>query len=127
MSAAGRRATLVATAALALLCLLPALARADFGLLPGDEGFQVLATGEGGVVPESRAGSHPYSVTTELNFKLAGESPGQPGVPFTDGDLKDLHIDLPPGYVENPSAVPQCTQVEFSTPRVSPFEASHSG
>jgi len=127
VSAAGRRATLVATAALALLCLLPALARADFGLLPGDEGFQVLATGEGGVVPESRAGSHPYSVTTELNFKLAGESPGQPGVPFTDGDLKDLHIDLPPGYVENPSAVPQCTQVEFSTPRVSPFEASHSG
>jgi hypothetical protein len=98
-----------------------------FGFSSGAEGFGVTVNGEGGDVPDVKAGSHPYSMVTTLNFSLAGEREGQPGVPVTDGDVKDIHLELPPGLIENPSAVQKCSQAEFHTPRASPFEASPSG
>ena len=113
-------------AALSALLLTAPVAQADFGFLPGAAGFEAIATQQGGD-PARLAGSHPYDLTTEVNFKLAPESPGEPGIQFTDGDLKDLHLDLPPGLIENPAAVPKCTQELFHTPRVSPFEDAHSG
>jgi hypothetical protein len=114
--------------ALALLFLGPAVssAQASFGFLPGAEGFNVTATEHDGS-PDLQAASHPYQLTTTVNFKLGPESPGQPGVPFSDGDLRDLHLELPPGLIENPGAVPKCSQAQFNTPRESPFEASASG
>ena len=106
----------------------PAAARAEFGFLPGADGFSTLAGAEGGLEADTQGGSHPYALTAELNFNLAGEIPGRPGVPATDGDLRDLHLELPPGMIENPAALPQCTVAQFHTPRVSPFEApSRSG
>ncbi len=110
----------VAVAALATvaLWLVPAAAQASFGFLPGAAGFQVTANAEGGGV-DTVAGSHPYSLTTEVNFNLAGK--------YSDGDLKNLTLDLPPGLIENPTAVPKCSAADFSTPRVSPFETSLSG
>lgn len=98
-----------------------------FGFLAGAAGFDVAVSGEGGVVPDLDAGSHPYAVTTTVNFNLAGEFEGQPGVPVTDGDARDIHLELPPGMIENPSAVQKCSQAKFHTPRSSPFEESLSG
>ncbi len=109
---------------LALLSL-PTTAQADFGFLPGPEGFSVAATNGGGS-PDLQAGSHPWELSTTVNFKLAGGAP-EPGGPYTDGDLKDLQIELPPGLIENPAALQQCGLAQFDTPRVSPFEASRSG
>jgi hypothetical protein len=94
-----------------------------FGFLPGTEGFNAVATEENGSI-DDRAGSHPYALTTDVNFNMAGESSGTPSVPVTDGNLKDLHIDLPPGLIENPTAVPQCSQSAFQTPRQSPSSFS---
>ncbi len=113
------------TAAL-LAAWLPASAAAAFGLLPGSEGFSVSAREEGGAV-DHQAGSHPYRLTTTVNLNLGPESPGEPGVPFSDGDLRELRLDLPPGLIENPSAVPQCSLAQFHTPRTSPYETSASG
>ncbi|HEV7518066.1 MAG TPA: hypothetical protein VGR07_17340, partial [Thermoanaerobaculia bacterium] len=101
-------------------------AQAGFGLRPGPEGFSVAATEEGGSL-DTQAGSHPLALTTEVNFNLGPGSPGEPGVPFTDGDVKDLQLDLPAGLIENPSTVPQCALAQFHTPRQSPFEESLSG
>jgi hypothetical protein len=112
--------------ALSGLLLIAPAAQADFGFLPGAEGFNVTATEANGSI-DNRAGSHPYALTTTVNFNLAPESAEQPGGPFTDGDLKDLHLELPPGLIENPAAVPQCTLAQFNTPRSSPFETSLSG
>jgi hypothetical protein len=98
---------------------------AGFGFLPGHEGFDAVALNEDGSV-DNRASSHPYVLSTEFNFNLAGESGGEPGVPVSDGDLKDLRVDLPSGLIENPTAVPQCSQTAFQTPRVAPL-GSHSG
>ncbi len=97
-----------------------------FGFRSGD-GFDVAITQEGGITPELHAGSHPHAITTTINFNLAGESAEHPGVPVSDGDARDLELEMPPGLIENPSAVSKCSQDEFHTSRVSQFEASRSG
>jgi hypothetical protein len=94
--------------------------QAAFGFLPGSEGLEVSAVEADGS-PAETAGSHPYAVTTKINFKLAGSGP------YTDGDLRDLRLDLPPGAVENANVVERCTPSQFSTPRNSPFQESSSG
>jgi hypothetical protein len=111
---------------LAIVAVTASSAQAAFGLRPGPVGFSATATQEGGTTA-TQAASHPQTLRTEVNFNLGPESPGELGVPFTEGDVKDLQIDLPPGLVENPAAVPQCSLAAFHTSRVSPFEKSHAG
>lgn len=99
---------------------------AGFGFLPGEEGVAIEVRERDGFLAR-QAGSHPSSMTIATGFNLAGKSSGEPGVPFSDGDLRELRIDLPQGFVENPTAVGQCTIAEFNTPRESPFQQSLSG
>ena len=120
-----RLGTVLLSSAAALLLIAP-IAQADFGFLPGSAGFEVSAT-QRGDDPARLAGSHPFDISTEVNFKLAPESPSESGIHFTDGDLKSLSIDLPPGLIENPQAVARCSQELFHTPRVSPFAPTLSG
>lgn len=94
--------------------MLPAGARADFGI----HSFDAQALTEGGA-PATLAGSHPVSL--ELDVELEGSGG------LADGDLRDLSIELPPGLLEDPTAVPICTQADFHTPRSSPWEESLSG
>ena len=98
-----------------------------FGLRPGSSGFDVAIYGEGAASRVTQAGSHPHSIVTTVNFNLAGEVEGKPGIPVTDGEARDIHLELPPGLIENPSAVSKCSQESFHAPRNSPFEASRSG
>jgi hypothetical protein len=111
----------------ALLASPSVAAAAAFGFLPGSAGFEVSVAGDGGVAPYGKAGGHPYSLTTDVNLELAPGSGSEPGGPFTEGDLRDLDLELPPGLIENPSAVNKCSQERFHTARVSPHEASRSG
>jgi hypothetical protein len=118
---------LLAATAVLLGLLVACPAAQGFAFLPGGEGFEVTVAGEGGAVPDGQAGSHPYSIATRVNFELEPGSGGQPGGPVTAGDLRDLDLELPPGLIENPSAVSSCPQAQFNVPRSSPFEASRSG
>ncbi len=68
--------------------LMAAPASAAFGLLPGSEGFSATAEAEGGA-PATQAGSHPAALSMKVAFNKAGQ--------FTDGDLRDLSLELPPG------------------------------
>jgi hypothetical protein len=79
----------------------PVPAQAAFGL----KDFSVSVTNEEGGV-EQRAGSHPYAY--ELNFEMNQDSKGNP-----EGALRDLIVDLPPGLVGNPQAVPRCSGADF--------------
>lgn len=119
------RLAAAAIAGLATMALLGGSARADFDFLPGAEGFEAVVRADGGE-PARIAGSHPHSITIRTRFELAPESPGQPGV-FSDGDLRDLRLEMPPGMIENPAAVPRCPLELFNRPRSSPFEESRSG
>jgi hypothetical protein len=114
-----RLAVGLSAAILTTLLLVAPAANAAFGFLPGEAGFKATATAAAGGEVATLAGSHPYSLVTEVNLNKAGE--------FSDGDLKDLTYDLPPGLIENPIAAPRCGAVQFTTPRVSPFESTLSG
>ena len=96
---------------------LPAPAAAEFGPLPGAEGFDVTMTRDG--APAVNSGIHPDQMQVHLALNMDGAR--------TDGDLRGLQLDLPDGLIANPAAVEECTQAEFFTPRDSPFEASLSG
>jgi hypothetical protein len=96
-----------------VLALAAAPAHAAFDFAPGVAGFSVTASEASGD-PARLAGAHPHLLTTKVDFS-------------GDQDVRDLSIELPPGLIENPSAVARCTQADFLTPRSSPFESSRSG
>jgi hypothetical protein len=90
-----------ATAVLAALLCAPASSQAAFGI----KDFTISTTKKDGSV-ELRASSHPYAYT--LSFELNQDSEGTP-----EGTLRDLIVDLPPGLVGNPQAVPRCSGADF--------------
>ena len=110
---AARRALLV-SAVLALptgvplAAFVPATARAEFGIVPGS--FGAGAFEEDGTSPYTQAGGHPYSLKTGFTFNLSSEPPAP------DQNVKDVIVDLPPGLVGNPAAVPQCPLEQSSCP-----------
>jgi hypothetical protein len=70
----------------------------------GFEHFGMALLNEDGT-PASEAGSHPFQFTTTLTMNQAAEQPVQ--LP------KDFHLHLPPGLIGNPTAVSQCSMVDF--------------
>jgi hypothetical protein len=62
---------------------------------------QVATEGDGSL--DTQAGSHPFGYTTTMQLN-EGTSP----LP------KDLHFNLPPGLIGNPTVLPQCTFEQFS-------------
>ncbi len=88
-----------------------------FALTTPAHGFEVAINEEGGLSPALKAGSHPDSIVTTVDFAPLD----------SEGGLRDLSLELPPGLIENPSAVSKCSQAQFHTPRISSFEASLSG
>lgn len=105
--------------AFALLVLvwlaLPASAEA-FGI----SSFEATIHGEGQTL-DTQAGSHPVALEIGVAFQPEG------GGPFSDGDLRDFSLEMPPGLIENPTVLPPCSQAAFLTPRESPWEKSLSG
>jgi hypothetical protein len=97
-----------------------------FGFLAGTAGFSASTYADGGEAA-TQAASHPYQLDLGVGLRQGGEFEGQPGAPFPDGDLRDLHIGLPPGLVANPGALTHCKLLDFHAPRTSPFEESRSG
>lgn len=80
----------------------------SFGL----QRFDAWTSNEDGL-PATQAGSHPYSVSTSFNFNTVNGKEYE--WDNAGGDAKDVRVDLPPGLVGDPEAVPQCTQQQFHT------------
>jgi len=93
------RARLLACALAAWALALPASAGA-FGI----ESFSASAVKSGGA-PETQAGAHPYALRLDLGFDGSG------------GDPRELTVHTPPGFLVNPTAVPECLASAFATPR----------
>ena len=60
--------------------------------------------------PTTQAGSHPYAMTSVIEFSTKDDGKGKI-VP--DGSPKDLIVSLPPGLVGDREAVPRCADVDF--------------
>ena len=79
-------------------------AGAAFGIAPGSYNAEFLdQAGE----PYLQAGGHPHKIKTEFDLNSV---PGpEKGLPIPDeSPLKSVKVELPPGFMGNPQAVPAC-------------------
>ncbi len=70
--------------------------------------------------PASQAGSHPFQLTTTIDLNQTfGRDPLHPEneLPAAPALLKNLNTTLPPGLLGDPTAIPKCSDVAFSTLR----------
>jgi hypothetical protein len=93
----------------------PALADETFGV----ESFEskIVSDAEGALA--TRAGSHPYALTTSIVFNhvVTAIGAGQPPRVRTYGDPKDIEVNLPAGVVVDPLATEtRCTEAELESP-----------
>lgn len=89
-----------------------AVKQAGFGIQDAESWF----SGAGGTL-DTQAGSHPYAffLRFDLNTAAAAE-PKRPGEleSHTEGqEFRNLNVNLPPGFVGNAAAMPQCTRQSF--------------
>ena len=71
---------------------------------------------EGGAL-DTQAGSHPFQQTTNVAFNQGdpiGNSNSDEYEATPPALPKDLHIQWPPGLIGNPTALPQCTEPQFT-------------
>jgi DNA-binding beta-propeller fold protein YncE len=71
----------------------------------GIKNFEVALTSKDGS-PDTQAGSHPYAMTTNLEFNTTVDARDKAE---PDGNFKDLVVDLPPGLIGDPAATGKCT------------------
>jgi uncharacterized repeat protein (TIGR01451 family) len=74
----------------------------------GLEDYKLALEEEGGA-RDTQAGSHPFQFTTSIALNQNADPLKPPALP------KDLHVELPPGLIGDPEAVPRCTDLEFNT------------
>ena len=96
-----RRACAASLAAVVMAVLTPASAEAGFGI----SSIDATASNRDGTL-DLRAGAHPYEYTVGLTMNQNAQQ--EP-----EGSLRAVVLNLPPGLVGNPSAVPRCARAEF--------------
>lgn len=98
------------TAALLLTALVALVGASSAGAAFGIKDFDVTYTDESGE-PVTRAGSHPYAMTTTINFSTKIDP--KTGDEAQDGAPKDLTFELPAGLVGARDAVETCSEADF--------------
>ncbi|HEX5309329.1 MAG TPA: hypothetical protein VFW38_09650 [Solirubrobacteraceae bacterium] len=112
-------AVVVTVAALAMA----APAWAGFGFAE-EHGFEVSVINQNGL-PDTQAGSHPFAYSTTLGLKEVPFGPKSEPPYSEGGDTRDVEVELPPGMVGDPGAVPACPIAEFSHVSGGLFGDSH--
>jgi hypothetical protein len=93
-------------AVFALAGLAPAAASAEFGITPGSFSADVFESD--GVTSYTQAGGHPYAGNSAFDLNWHLESNGFWNSHAPDGDTKNIVVDLPAGFVGDPTATPRC-------------------
>ncbi len=60
---------------------------------------------------DTQAGSHPYAATFSFGFTTDLESNGEANT--GNSNARNIDVELPPGFVGDPTAVAQCNHVDF--------------
>ena len=98
------RRSFIALTAVVLSLAAPAVAQADFGLVPAS--VSITARNTDGTI-DTQAASHPATLT--VHFELKTDESGN----TEGGQMRNTIVDLPPGLIGNPSAVPACPREDF--------------
>jgi hypothetical protein len=85
----------------------------EFGFTPG--GFTTSITNADGT-PDTQAGSHPFAFSTTIAVKSVEEEEAlESVVPRSEGgNVRDIEVNLPPGFVGDPGATPLCSARKFA-------------
>ena len=86
--------------------------------LPGAFGISAFGFGTQNVSGQSdvQAGDHPYGVTSTVNLNTILEPRPGSSIPFKFGSFgrpRDIAVYLPLGFFGNPTAAPQCTELQL--------------
>jgi hypothetical protein len=99
------RRNLIVLAAAVLALAVPAAAQAEgLEVVPGS--VKVAALNANGTV-DTQAGSHPDSFIA--SFELKTDESGR----TLGGEMRDVIVNLPPGFIGNPQTMPRCTHQQF--------------
>jgi hypothetical protein len=97
----------------------------EFGIVPGSFAAGTY-TGEGATgplgedaTPDTWAGDHPYEAMTRFKLDTIGTSPAVPA-----GDVKNVAVELPPGFVGDPNATPLCLPAVLSQSGLCPNDTA---
>jgi hypothetical protein len=111
-------------------------ANAEFGVVPGSFHADTIREFPPPPVPpdppgdpvlEDRAGVAPNGAVVGFDLNRLPDLQPPFMVPVPDGALKNVEVDLPPGLIGNPQAVPTCTERELRAFPVGCPAASHVG
>jgi hypothetical protein len=112
-------------ALLASVSTAPAMASVTPPICPGSPNPNFCVTSFSNVLSNqdgtatTQAGSHPYQMVTSLTFStFPSTSPNNPGLPTQN--VKDVVVNLPPGLVGDPNAVPRCSVGDLDAVKCSP-------
>jgi hypothetical protein len=65
---------------------------------------------------DTQAGSHPYETTFAVGYnEQASPRPGTAG-----GEIRNLEVELPPGFFGEPNSAPRCTRAQFDADECPP-------
>lgn len=96
----------VLIASLAVASFAPAVASAEFGITPGT--FTADAWADSSGTSYTQAGGHPYAANSAFDLNWHLETNGFWDTHAPDGDTKNIVVDLPPGFLGDPTATPRC-------------------
>jgi uncharacterized repeat protein (TIGR01451 family) len=82
----------------------------------GVQSFTTSVTGAGGS-DDTQAGAHPELATTNIFFNTVQSGPEF----LPPQDIDDLAVDLPPGFIGDPQATPQCPLSELVENAISTY------
>jgi hypothetical protein len=86
---------------------------AAFGIVPGS--FSADFLGAGGLASLRAAGAHPDLVEFAFDLNtVSAPTPEAPGRVLAAGSVRDLEVDLPPGFFGNPNALDECMQAQLA-------------
>src|ERR1700722_4256957 len=63
---------------------------------------------------DTHAGSHPFSLTVAFFLNNENVRPDEHSGNLPVGEARDIVVNVPPGLVGNPQAVPRCTRAQFN-------------
>jgi hypothetical protein len=69
---------------------------------------------------DTQAGSHPYEFTYTFNLNTRFRPLVSPTLEPVGGEARDLTVNAPPGFVGNPTGVPECSRQNFEEEACSP-------
>jgi hypothetical protein len=74
-----------------------------------------------GIETEREAGGHPNNLVVPVDFNsVPAPTEAAPNLKREADSIRDLTVDLPPGFLGNPTAVGECTQAQYTVGKCPP-------